>query len=577
MKVVGVCRFSLVGRGDWKAFQGKTDAEADAIVAERAQQLFTAERMEARLSTFEQLTLASMAAQTDQDFRFIVLASELMPQTYRDRLRQICDAVPQVVLRFFPAMAAHVAQKAVFRELRLQYSDTLQFRLDDDDCLCVDFVALMKAHAAPRMSDSIFVASVRDVLYSSIGGQQAGVYDWPVEFMSAGAAIRHPSKSIYEFGHFGMAKRFPAIVIPGRMSLVTHNGLNDTQFTPALIKRRGMTPMPPEQIRAAVALNFPFLTPQARVLAGLAPSEAVPDPAPQAPEEPAPPRWLNDMLSTRHRKGFFVADDLFALQHTHRSGQVLYVSFDNLASVRAQSKARDPWGYGFAAKSEWSSLGVLCYRPNWFRIPKLHQEFSRLAESGFFRQYRRVVFSGTSMGAYAACAFSSLVPGSTVIAFSPQSTLMPGVADWDQRYPSGTAADWSGPLADAAQELSPAGKAWILYDPRVEADRRHAERLRGDNVTLLRARHSGHFTAQYLRQIGMLSTFVRECVNDEMSETRFYQLYRVGRDYRRYLDGLVKQALAHPNFAVRRRLAAVLRHNNRPGLANDLEKPLAAE
>lgn len=573
MQLVGVCRFSLVGRGDWKEFQGKSAAEADAIAAARAKELFTAERMEARLRSFEKLTLASLAAQTDPEFKFIVLASELMPEPYRARLRRLCDAVPQVVLRFFPIIAAPAAQKAVFGELGLKYADVLQFRLDDDDCLCADFIELMKEYAAGEATESIFVASLGGVLYSSVGGAQAGVYDWPVEFLGAGAAICHPRKSIYEYGHFALPRRFPSTVIPGRMALVTNNGMNDTQFTSDLIQRRGMKLLSQAEVDATVAQNFPFLSRDAKTLAGLLPQ----DPKSDDPAETPPPRWLNDLLSTKHRKGFFIADDLFALQHTHRSGQVLYVSFDNLASVRADSKARDPWGYGFAAKSEWSSLGVLCYRPNWFRIPRLHDEFSRLADQGFFDQYRKVVFTGTSMGAYAACAFSSLVPGSTVIAFSPQSTLMPGLADWDERYPSGTAADWSGPLADAAQELRSVARAWILYDPRVEADRRHAERLRGDNVTLLRARYSAHFTAQYLRQIGALSTFVRECVTGEMSEGRFYQMYRTGRDYRRYLDGLVKQASEHPNFAVRRRMAEVLRQNNRPGLANDLDKSLVAE
>lgn len=562
VNIVGICRFSLVGRGDWKAYEGKSQAEVEQVAAEQAQRLFTAERMETRLTTFETLTLASIRAQTDPDFRFIVLASDLMPQDYRDRLAQLCAAVPQVVLRFFPVTDVRTAQRAVFRELRIPYPDTLQFRLDDDDCLCADFIDLMRRHTAER-PEPILAASMQGVLYCSVGGQNAGTYHWPVAFMSAGAAIRHPSKSIYEFGHFGMGQRFPAVVIPGRLSLVTHTGTNDTRFSAALIQRRGMVAMADPEIQHAVAVNFPFLTDQGRRLAGL--------PVLSAPADPAP-RWLTDLAASRARKGFFVSDDLFALQHTHRGGKVLYVSFDNLSSVRAQTRVRDPWGYGFAAASDWSSLGVLCFRPNWFRIPRLFDELQAMADRGFFARYGQVVFSGVSMGAYAACALSAVAPGSTVIAFSPQSTLAPGLADWDRRYPSGSAAAWDGPYVDAAAELAQARRAWVVYDPAVPEDRRHAERLAGPQVTLLRARHSSHFSAQFLGQIGVLGRFARECVQDDMTEARFYALYRQGRHYRRYLEGVVAKAVGHPRTDVKLRLAAVLRDLNKPGLANEVER-----
>lgn len=178
------------------------------------------------------------------------------------------------------------------------------------------------------------------------------------------------------------------------------------------------------------------------------------------------------------------------------------------------------------------------------------------------------------MGAYAACAFASLAPGSTVVAFSPQSTLAPGMSDWDARYPTGTNADWTGPFSDAADSLKNVGKAWIVYDPRVPQDKMHAERLAGPNVSLLKARYSSHFTAQYLRQIGMLKTFVLESASGEMTDTRFYQLYRSARNYRRYLGGVVQQVNQHANPALRLRCAEALRNANMPGLAKSVTDTL---
>jgi len=577
MKIVGVCRFSLVGRGDWAAFRGADAEQEKAAIQDQAEKLFTPERMEARLKSFEQLTLASLKAQTDQDFLFVVLASDLMPEQYRTRLEKLCASIPQVALRFFPAMATHFAQKRVFVELGIDYSNALQFRLDDDDCLCEEFVHLMRLHTSEiKHHERIFAASITGVMYSVIHGETAGVYDWPVDFMSAGAAIRHPTKSIFQFGHFGMAKRFPAISISGGMALVTNNGTNDTTATQALIKRSGMKRMEEMDISKALHQFFPFLTLKGLVTAGLEKDPAVilNDEAPEVPEPIASPLWYSDLVSGPNRKGFFLSDDIFSIQHTFRTNKVLYVGFDSLGDVRSHKRNRDHWGYGFAEKNGWSSLGVLSYRPNWFRIPRLYEELGHLAEERFFDRFQRVVFSGTSMGGYAACAFSSLAPGSTVVAFSPQSTLDPRVSNWDRRYPSGTAADWSGPYADAGRELRKAEKAWIVYDPNVKQDSMHAERLIGPATTLLRARYADHFSAQYLRQIGVLSGFVRECVNGDMTESRFYELYRSARSYRRYLNGVTQKVCANPNLRLRVRAADVLRSHNYLGLVKNIERSI---
>ena len=52
MQVVGVCRFSMLGRGDWKAYRNQPDEALDTIYADKAAELFTPERMEARFATF---------------------------------------------------------------------------------------------------------------------------------------------------------------------------------------------------------------------------------------------------------------------------------------------------------------------------------------------------------------------------------------------------------------------------------------------------------------------------------------------------------------------------------------------
>ncbi|QDA35706.1 hypothetical protein E4191_16185 (plasmid) [Paracoccus liaowanqingii] len=270
MQVVGICRFSLLGRGDWEVYQGVAETEIKEIAARQSALLFAPSRMESRLATFEHLTLASLQAQTDKDFIFLVLASEDMPEIYRQRLSDICSSVPQVILRFFPMIHVGDAQKAVFSELSLDLKEMLQFRLDDDDAVCTTFIQSKREIArllAPRKLP--FSLSFRSVMYCSIGGEFKGIYSWDSPFFSAGVALYHPTRSIFGFGHYALSWRFTSVILADGMSLATHNGHNDTQFNASRIRRQKFLKMDESAVAKTCAEQFPFLTAVGKELAGL--------------------------------------------------------------------------------------------------------------------------------------------------------------------------------------------------------------------------------------------------------------------------------------------------------------------
>ena len=275
--------------------------------------------------------------------------------------------------------------------------------------------------------------------------------------------------------------------------------------------------------------------------------------------EPAP-EWLIDFRRSGFPKGFYRSGDGYGIVFAERSADTLVVSFDNLSSARDDAIDRTPWGYGFVAKNGWSQLGVMTFAPDWFRNGELLDYLQNLADSGFLKRFRTVVMTGTSMGGYAACAFASLAPGCTVIAFSPQSTLKKELVPWEKRFSSGRRADWSGPFADGAQESLAAGKVLLLYDPHFAEDVAHADRFTGDNVVRLKARYSGHKSALFLRRAGLLSTIVRETVEGRMSEQRFYEIYRAGRALPWYVN------------AVAGRLAETNRHRLLPRMSRAVSK-----
>lgn len=285
---------------------------------------------------------------------------------------------------------------------------------------------------------------------------------------------------------------------------------------------------------------------------------------PPETEADALPEWLADLRGSDFRRGFYHSDDGFATMFTDRGDAQLVVAFDNLSSVRDPSLARNPWGYEFIRKDGHSQLGVMAFRPDWFRNPALFAHLQRLRDEGFFARFRRVALMGTSMGAYAAAAFAGFCPGATVIAFSPQSTLRADLVPWEKRFNSGRKADWSGPYADAAAEAAAAGRCYIFHDPGFEPDRRHAERFTGPNVIHLHTRHAGHKSALFLRRADLLGRVTRAAIDGRLTPAGFYGLYRTSRRLPWYLSAVGDAARARGR---RDLVARVLRHIEAEGRA----------
>lgn len=262
-----------------------------------------------------------------------------------------------------------------------------------------------------------------------------------------------------------------------------------------------------------------------------------------AASEPAP-EWLIGFHRSEARRGFYIAGEGYGVVFTDRGEDVLMVSCDNLSSAREEPLGRSPWGYQFVAKNGWSQLGIMTFSPDWFRNDGLLAYLAELGRSGFFRRFRKVVMTGTSMGGYAASAFASLAPGCTVLAFSPQSTLKSDLVPWEKRFPSGRRADWSGAFADGAMEARAAGQVLLVYDPMYQPDADHVLRYQGDNVLRLPARYCGHKSALFLRRAGLLSGVVRAAVEGRLSLAEFQRLYRGGRVLPWYLNAVQNRLIA---------------------------------
>lgn len=138
VQVIGLCRFSVPGIG---AFQSLPDD----IGARRAV-LYAPDRMRHRCLWFEHVLLPGLRAQTDPEFRLILLLGEDFPDPWRRRILDLVDTVPQVIVMFSPPGGhREICANAMRPHLDRDARRIAQFRLDDDDAVAVDFVARLRA------------------------------------------------------------------------------------------------------------------------------------------------------------------------------------------------------------------------------------------------------------------------------------------------------------------------------------------------------------------------------------------------------------------------------------------------
>jgi hypothetical protein len=272
---------------------------------------------------------------------------------------------------------------------------------------------------------------------------------------------------------------------------------------------------------------------------------------PLAPEAEKRPIWFSDLCPAGPRTGFYRWLGRHGAAFVDRGEDQLIVTFDNLHVVGDTRPERDPWAAKFCADRGHSHLGVISQASDWFRDPDLITFLEGLAADGLFRRFRRVCFAGTSMGGFGALTFSALAPGSTVIAFSPQSTLKKDLVPWERRFGKGRAANWSLPYSDAAEAVASASQIYLIYDPFHRQDRAHADRLSGPNVTRLRAFGMGHKTALTLNRLDLLKRVLEEAITGVLAPADFYRSIRTRKTLYLYREAMAGHLAArgHPDRA----------------------------
>lgn len=253
--------------------------------------------------------------------------------------------------------------------------------------------------------------------------------------------------------------------------------------------------------------------------------------------------WRSTLADRAKNEGFFQEiGPLHKAIHIPESGplgKTLVVVFDNLDDIR-QDPNRLPWAVDFISSQGWSSLGIMAHGPTWYRDQHMFDFFDKLKADKFFDKFERVVFYGTSMGGYAAAAFSSACPGATVVAISPQATMDRERAGWDHRYKRSWRHDYFGRYGYAPEMAKSAKTVWVFYDSRMPQDAMHATLFQSANVHHMGCPFMGHGMLSTWRDMGVLKPIIAGCVNGTATPTDVHRLLRARRDSKQYQKAVLK-------------------------------------
>jgi hypothetical protein len=225
--IYGHIRFSFYGLTDTRS---RPDEDGAALA-----RLYDETRMARRFFLFENLTLPSLLAQTDNDFRTVIMSSDVMPDRYKDRLNVLAARLPGAVVEY----SHHERGDLAFRKYMIESSgykgryNSVHFRLDDDDAVSVNFIARLR-EVSQILSPSTHITFPTGIfVFPASQTEAVGVSLLQQRFLTAiGLATVNGGnfqKNPFQMMHGNVWTRWPVVSDPSFCSHIrSHHFDNDT-------------------------------------------------------------------------------------------------------------------------------------------------------------------------------------------------------------------------------------------------------------------------------------------------------------------------------------------------------------
>jgi len=230
-QIIGVMRFS------YPAQEGFSVSQMDEASLEA--HLYDDARLEQRFKYLEVITFPSLAAQTDMDFRLVILSGTTLPMKWRKRLKAWEETLPWLKCVFMDRMGALAAAKRSFRRGTDEGTTHITgFRIDDDDAVSRDYIALTRDRADRALhaglADAPYALAFSRGIYWNLRDAEQPFHEFrepqPLGLACAMITTEDLPTCIYRYNHRRLGCYVPTYMEPGpdHMFLRTLHGHNDS-------------------------------------------------------------------------------------------------------------------------------------------------------------------------------------------------------------------------------------------------------------------------------------------------------------------------------------------------------------
>lgn len=199
------------------------------------------------------------------------------------------------------------------------------------------------------------------------------------------------------------------------------------------------------------------------------------------------------------------------------------VTFDNYGIGHGFD--RPGFGETFLQAAGISAIHVMGRREDWYQYPEMTTAMAAVREA--VAGADRVMTYGSSMGGYAAIRFADAAAANAVLAVSPQYSIDPVKAPFEQRWiQDSDRIQWlpeiDGPIRCQATPV-------IVYDPSTLDEKHVAMIARDIPIAPIKLRHVAHPATSVLGELGLLAPLVFQTLSGSLDVAEFSRTARLRR------------------------------------------------
>ena len=229
--IVGILRFSVLSTASNPFKLGK-----ELSFEEYARIILDEQRLHRRFTLLNAICLPSFAAQSDNDFKILIVAPRLLPESSQARLNDIVEMHQflQVAYVHEDEFRMSDISPIVINDMISSKDAFITFRIDDDDAVADTLISRLRPFVNPTFND--YCVSFCRGFYVDIGddAEAIGVQSKVIPNLAVGlsyVSTRAQPQTIFDISdlHHRMHKMRPVIVDARQNAFITttHGG-NDT-------------------------------------------------------------------------------------------------------------------------------------------------------------------------------------------------------------------------------------------------------------------------------------------------------------------------------------------------------------